>query len=131
MEWKRIARGEPVVEGVHRDFAGLLQVEIPLDQEPPGDWVACFLNPPGIPVSFSMHAPEVHGNTVTVTPPDAELEKYLQNVDDRIAAANRSYEADHLPRVRAGQARLDREEQKEADRLAEARETAKRFKEGK
>ena len=126
MNWNRITRGEPKVLGVNRKHSGLLNVAIPLSESPPREWASYFERPVGISIRLSMHPPKLHGASVSITPPDEELEAYIKHVDERIEAANASFETQILPRLQAQEERQRKAESDEEQRLRAARERLKK-----
>ena len=48
-----------------------------------------------------MHPPTLVGDAVKITTPDDQLEEYVRDVDQRIAAANTFYESEILPAITA------------------------------
>jgi len=128
MAWTRIVRsGHPRVKGVNSQYRGLINAEMDLSINPPSEWVPAFNNPPDVPISMSMHPPELTGSTIRIRYPDGQLAAYVTNVDARIEAANLYFEQRILPTLVAAEAqsRNDREtaqeriarEQREAENL--------------
>lgn len=126
--WTRIVRsGGPRVRGVNDQYPGLINAEIDLNISPPREWVQAFNNPSDVPISMSMHPPELSGSTIRIRYPDGQLPAYVANVDARCEAANLYFERHILPALNAAeaQAQNDREtaqarvarEQREADKL--------------
>jgi len=74
---------------------------------------------------MSMHPPTISGATVTLRPPDDQVEQYVANVDDRMAAANRWYQTQVLPRI---QVREAQQRQAAADQQRRVREAQERLK---
>ena len=93
---------------------GLLLIDVPLTPSPDEAWAAIFGSddpwhaPPGVSISLSMHPPRLFGGKVQLRSPDAEVERYLQHLDDRITATNSEYKRRIIP------------EQERASRAAEA-----------
>jgi hypothetical protein len=100
-EWTPIERAEVKVRGIDPEFSGLLRVEVALTPSPPAPWRTYFERPSGVSMSLSMHPPRLIGSMVEIRPPDNELEKYLENVDERIRHANERYGAEALPAIQA------------------------------
>ncbi len=96
-----IEPGEPVVLGVNRQFSGLLDVSIPVEPRPPGEWWEIFNGPMlGSAFSLRMDPPKGSVSTIQIRPPDAEIEKYVAHVCERVKAANEHYNRDIAPRLR-------------------------------
>lgn len=77
------------VLGVHRTYTRLLIVEIQIEPEPPRRWADAFngfQEPRGANVEFK---PVLEGDVVTITPPDNELERWVQAVERRIRHVNK------------------------------------------
>jgi len=127
-EWTPINRDEPRVEGVDPDAPGLLDVRIRLDAHPPDEWMEFFLRPVGVGISVSMHPPKLFGDEIRLRPPDNEVEKYVLHVDERIAAANKRFQSEVLPRRRREQDAAQRARQEQEQRLAEARQRLTKLK---
>jgi hypothetical protein len=121
MNWQPITRGKPQVRGVHPTYRGLLEVVVELDRRPPDGWAQCFDHPEGVGMSLSMHPPRLSGGTIYLMPPDGEVEQYMAHIDERIRAANTSYEQRILPQVRAAEVVKQQAADEEQRRLTEAR----------
>lgn len=121
MEWKPIQRSKQRVLGVHPQYRGLLEVEVELSQRPPAEWGEAFLHPEGVEVSVSMHRPRLSGSIIYITPPDDQVEEYVRHVDERISAANATYEQRILPRARIAEDAENRSRDEERRRLEEAK----------
>jgi hypothetical protein len=128
MAWTRIVRsGSPRVRGVDAQYPGLMKADMDLNISPPAEWAQAFSNPSDVPISMSMHPPELSGSTIRIRYPDGQLAAYVANVDARCEAANVYFERHILPGLNAAeaQAQNDREtaqarvarEQLEADKL--------------
>lgn len=70
---------------------------------------------------MSMHPPHLSGSTIYIRPPDRELEAYIEHIDERISAANATYEARFLPQARAAAQAENQVKEEERRRLEEAR----------
>jgi hypothetical protein len=127
MEWKPIGRGRPQVLGVHPQYRGLLEIEIELDSMPSAEWVQAFNHPAGVSMSMSMHPPRLSGSTIYIRPPDQELASYIEHIDERIAAANATYEARVLPQERAAALREKQVKEEETRRVEEARKKSEKL----
>ena len=127
MNWQPIRRTNSEIIGRHSRYMGLLEVEIEISGDPPGEWAQAFQHPEGVGISLSMHPPRLSGAIIYITPPDNEIESYVAHVDDRIRAANATYEKRYLPNI------LDREEarnqaaEEERLRLEDARRRLKKL----
>ncbi len=115
MTWTPIKRGKPEVRGVHSQYSGLLEVFVPLTPFPPPGWT---LDPR--PSVIGRRPKEVGGGAM-ITASDAELEEAIKDLDERIEAANRTYEQDVLPKRKAEEERQRLEAEKLDARLAAAR----------
>lgn len=115
--WKPIAAGDPDVQRVHPRASGLIEIYIPLSEEPPCEWIEFFEHPSGISIPLSMHPPHIEGDQVYIRPPDHQEADYVQHVQERIKAANAWYEKEVLPRKLARERTADAE----AQRLEDAR----------
>ena len=124
MEWEPIERGRPEVDGVDPDYEGLLRVRIDLSRRPSREWAEFFLNPVGVGISLSMHPPELSGSSISIRPPDTELETYVAHVDERIEAANERYEQEVLPTLRRAAETRAGEEEERTRRLEDAKKRA-------
>src|SRR5688500_17357850 len=93
-----VQRGKPNVRGPMPGSAGLLMVEVPLEPRTDEAWASIFGGrtffdaPPGVTIASGMHPPQLRGDSVLLTPPDTEIEKYVAHLDERIAATNAEYE---------------------------------------
>jgi hypothetical protein len=116
-----IKPGKPRVRGVNSQFSGLLDVEIPLTPQPDRYWTEIFnRGPSDVPFSLSMHPPHLYGSTVKITPPDSEVEKYVEYISARVEGTNRNY-ADRIePRLRAQKEAEEREAEDRKRRIEEA-----------
>lgn len=114
MSQTAIKAGHPKVGGVDPRAGGLLKIEIPLEPTPDPHWTGIFnRGPSGVGYPVSMHPPELVGGAVFISPPDDEVERYVEKVEEMVAATNQSY-AEHVePRLKA-------------QREAAARDTAER-----
>src|SRR4051812_39513571 len=94
----KVERGKPDVLGPDPTAPGLLLIDVPLTPHPDRAWAEIFGGssffdaPPGVSMSVSMHPPRLMGGKVQLRTPDAEVEKYLQHLDERITAANAEYQ---------------------------------------
>lgn len=125
-KWVPITRGKPKVQDIDSKYKGLLDVRIILDRNPPAEWGQSFDYPSDVPFSLSMHPPRREGSTITITPPDNELDAYVKQVDARIAHANERYEQ-RLPEIDAARERDQRAHDEEQHRLADARRRAEKL----
>ena len=116
-----IKPGKPKVLGVDSTYSGLLNVEIPLTPTPDRYWTEIFNNGPrDVPFSLSMHPPRLAGGTVRITPPDSEVERYVEYIAARVESTNRNYTERIEPRLSAQQAAEEREEADRKRRIEEA-----------
>lgn len=73
--------------------------DMALSETPPPEWAQAFAHPSNVPISLSMHPPELSGSTVRIRPPDEEFGPYVDHVEMRIIAANNYYEEHVLRRA--------------------------------
>lgn len=125
--WTPITRGEVQIVGTHPEYPGLLEASIPLSEEPPPEWQDYFVNPVGVGISSSMHPPEIFGAEIRITPPDAELERYVRHVEERISSANQRYSKEVIPQLTLERQKDEMRRREEDERLATAREKAKKL----
>lgn len=120
-----IKPGKPRVLGVNSQYSGLLDVEIPLSPTPDRYWTEIFnRGPSNVPFSVSMHPPQLVGGTVRITPPDSEVEKYVEYISTRVEGTNRNYAERIEPRLRA---QKEVEEREKADRARRNEEAQSRL----
>jgi hypothetical protein len=125
MDWEPIRRIGVTVLGVDHLASGMLEVRIDLDPVPDDDWNGLF-DRPTVSMPLSMHPPQLREpGTVYIRPPDEELKKYVEHVDERIASANRRYETEVIPRRLSADERERAEAEALTARLAEAQRRAK------
>lgn len=127
-DWTPIERTGVEVLGVDPDASALLKARITLSSSPPPQWKEYFDAPIGVQVDMSMHPPRLAGSTldpsIFIRFEDDHLERYVQHVDERIAAANARYEETVLPRLRAEAEDQRRRLEDEQRRLEDARRRA-------
>ena len=99
MHDSEIELGAARVIGTVPGTPGLLNVRIPLSQRPDQAWVQLFEHPPDVGRPSSMHRPRLEDDTIAITPPDAELERYMEHVRECVAAANAEYERSVRPKL--------------------------------
>lgn len=122
--WEPIKRDSVEVTGVDTEHAGLLHVVVQLSAVPPQEWPHRFENPVDVGGSSSMHPPRVNGKRVTLLVQDDRVREYVENVDARIAEANRYYEGEVLP-AKAARAKAEADARDEVTRrVAEAQRIA-------
>jgi hypothetical protein len=123
----QVRRAATEVLGIDREARGLIRVRVRLEPSPDRQWAAIFGgngawdSPPGHSFSLSMHPPRLSGSTVTLRPPDGEVEKYLDSLDDRIACTNRHYESVVKPQIERERETADQQAADDAARLDAAR----------
>lgn len=115
-----VKMGHPVTVGIHAQYEGLLVVEIPLEPYPDEAWRSIFDHPPGVGISMSMHPPRLIGSSVTIHPPDTEVERYVSHVRERVDAANAEYDKTVRPRLEALERQRIAAEEERRRRIAEA-----------
>jgi hypothetical protein len=125
MDWERIerSRGNEEVRP-HPQDAALLQLRARLNRTPPPEWQDRFKYPAGHS-ALGYDAPTLDGNTVTIAVTDGEEKRGIALIDERIAGANREYERDVLPALRAQEEREKRRTEQETLRLEEAQKRLK------
>jgi hypothetical protein len=109
------------VSGIDPAYSGLLHVDMSLSRTPEPEWRQFFEHPTGVSISVSMHPPTVAGSKVLMRPPDDQVAKYVSQVDDRIAAANRQYEQVVLPHLEREARAADAANAEANRRIEEAR----------
>jgi hypothetical protein len=124
-----IKLGKAKVRGVDPEASGLLNVDIPLEPQPPDEWLQTFGSAPGPMWSISMHPPKLHGNTIRIRPPDNEVDKYIAALQGLVDATNAYYDRDIAPELErqarakddaaAGQKRRLEEAQRRLDERGE------------
>lgn len=120
MDWEPVTITGRKVRGRNNQYSGLLDVDIELSHRPPEVWARFFESPSGIGISISMHPPSLSGSTVHIRPPDDEVEKYAQHIEERVAHTNKWFEETALPQINAAEERKRAEDAAEAERLKEA-----------
>lgn len=128
MKWENIKRNSsPEVISLDSK-TGLQQVLIPLNQEPPREWIGRFMNSTSKDTSFSV--PEIRGSAVhlNVREKENELEKAVAYVDTKIREANEQFVQHDLPGIQAKEANEHAAKTDEADRLKVARDKAAKLK---
>ena len=121
MEWKPITITGRSVRGRDPEASGLLDIDLALWGTPPTEWAEQFRNPTGdFGRPVSMHPPKLSGSTITIRPPDADVEQYAEHIEKRVSHANEWFEENALPHINAAEERKQAEEDAEAERLREA-----------
>jgi hypothetical protein len=90
--------GDPKVEGIDSQYAGLVVVRAPLEPKPPRGWTDVFEDNPhfsGWPLS--LHKPRVTGGSIEIHVPDEDVQKGLTALRKRIDWTNDKYEREVLP----------------------------------
>jgi hypothetical protein len=127
----KVERGEPDVLGPDPAASGLLLIDVPLTPTPDRAWASIFGGssffdaPPGVSLSVSMHPPRLMGAKVQLRAPDAEVEKYMQHLDERIAAANAEYAQSVAPEVERRKKAAAAEAERTRKRIEDARRRLK------
>lgn len=106
-----VKRTKTEIVGIDPEAKGLIQVRVTLEPAPDPYWLEVFGSPPGFGFSVSMHPPRISRSTVYLRAPDAEIPRYIENLDERIEATNRHYAAEVEPQ-------LERERQRRVDAAA-------------
>ncbi len=123
-----IQGGKPEVVGVDTRYAGLLRIRVPLTPRANADWVTIFNRmPTGVNFTFDMHEPKASSALIEGLTPDDKLETYVGHIRERIAGANRDYNHNLAPKLRAQRDAADREKSEIEARLAEARRRAEQL----
>jgi hypothetical protein len=118
--------GEPRVIGVNSQHSGLLDLEIPLLPKPDDDWSQIFNGmPPGVSFAPSMYPLQVRGGTVYMTPPDDEIEIYVEQAKALVHGTNTYYNANVAPKLKQIQ---DEREAEAADRKRRVEEATEKLK---
>lgn len=105
--WKPVTRGKIEVVGVHPEKPELLAVRVPLSAKPWTEWQWAFENRKGQNPPSSFPRPDVQEHNVYIYPPDAELEAYVRDIDDLIAATNTWFQQNAVPPLSPEQKALD------------------------
>lgn len=121
-DWTPIERGEVRPVGINQQYPGLLDVKVTLQPTPPPAWSDRLANGG---MTLGTHSMSVRGATVHLTPPDDELEKYVEKLDSRIAEVNAWYESEMLPVLKRNRERAEKERSEKETRLQAARDRAK------
>jgi hypothetical protein len=122
----KVERGAPKVIGPDPGAPGLLLIDVPLEPPPDAGWAQIFGGthafdaPPGLSMSVGMHSPELRGGVVRLRAPDAEVERYLASLDERIDAANAEYERSVAPELERRQREEERARDEERRRVEDA-----------
>jgi len=88
-----VAVGKARVLGIDAEYPGLLNVEVALVPVPDPQWQRIFAQ--GAPDEWfphPMHPPRISGDRVTMTPPDDQLETYMEALRNRISTTNEAYD---------------------------------------
>jgi hypothetical protein len=122
----KVERGKPDVLGPDPTATGLLRIDVPLTPHPDRAWTEIFGGssffdaPPGVSLSVSMHPPRLVGGKVQLRAPDVEVEKYLQRLDERIAAANAEYDRRVAPELERQKQEVEAETERTRNRIEDA-----------
>jgi hypothetical protein len=118
--WVAIRRDSvPDVRGISAEAPERLHVRLKLSTRPPAEWVHAFQDVPS-----KKQVMTVHQNEIYLTPPDAELEVYVAEADERIQVANQSYEATVLPALQAAQDKRRDDDADDRRRIDDAKHRA-------
>jgi hypothetical protein len=121
--WVAIRRESiPDVKGISAEAPERLHVRLKLSTRPPAEWVHAFQDVPS-----TKEVMTVHQNEIYLTPPDAELEGYVAEADERIEVANRSYETTVLPTLQAAQDKQHDEDADDRRRVDDAKHRAEKL----
>jgi len=120
MEWRPITITGRQVRGRDPEYPGLLNIDLTLSATPPEQWAGQFLNPSDFGIPISVHKPRISGSVISIRPPDEEVEKYAEHIDQRVAYTNEWFEQQVLPHINAAEEREKAEQEAEAERLREA-----------
>jgi len=101
-----------------------MDADMALRTTPPPEWAQSFNNPSDVPISMSMHPPELAGSTIRIRYPDGQLAAYVANVDARIHAANLYFEQSIHPALNAAEAQA--QNNRETAQARVARDSARR-----
>jgi hypothetical protein len=116
-----VTLGKPTVEGIDRQYEGLLVVKVPLDSQPPQGWGDVFSDNPhfsGWPMA--LHVPQLHGSTVELNVPDGDLEKSLVALRKRVDWANEKFDREVMPALEARERQEEQEVAAREQRLKDA-----------
>lgn len=127
MEEAKVTTGEPEVGSPNAD-RGTVLVTVPILGEQPEGWYAIFVEmPPG--VSFTLNMPEMqfgNGKTVMFNCPPDQVQQVVTHIRERVEGANRYWNAQVLPQLRAKQERADQKRQDDAEKEKQLLEEANR-----
>ena len=115
-EYQPISIGDREVVGIDPSASGLIRVRVGLTPTPSSEWWEIFeRGPAGISYSVTMHPPRRAGSAaIDLRAPDAEIERYVEALRDRVSATNVQYESEVAPeRQRRDEAEKADEEQRE------------------
>jgi hypothetical protein len=121
MDWQPIKRSGQQVKGTDPQHPGFVMLEVTLSANPPGDWIGLWKPlPPNAGRSASYGPPSVSGRMMTLVVPDGLVKDAIEMLDGQIAAANKWYEDQIIPRREAAQHRAQQDQEDERRRLEEA-----------
>jgi len=113
----RIERsGKIKVIGIDREHPGLVIVEIPLNVQPPSEWIECFRHPSTW--NPSIHRPSVNGRSIIWRAVKESVDKDIQWIFRYIEQANACYER-ILKEKEKERERVEREESAQKSELEE------------
>ena len=122
-DWESITRSAVTVTGLVDGSPELINVTVKLSATPPTAWATFFDHPVGVDAAVGGSS-RLDRDQVFITPADDEIPAFVAQVDARIAAANRYYEDDLLPKIAAAQAEISRKASEVLARLDAARAVA-------
>ena len=118
-----VVLGKATVLGVNPGARGLLRVQVPWDPAPDVAWRTIFVKgPAGSMWPVSMHAPEVYGDHVILSPADDEVKRYVAALKERVDATNAQYAREVLPRRDTESVRGETDEAEAQRRIDAAQE---------
>lgn len=118
--WIYVERINIEVEGIDPQESGRLLIRIDLNRVPEAEWQSFFETSSAGASSPSMNPPRLVSDTITIRPPDEEVETYVEHVDERITTANEQYASRILPQLQAEEAERDREASEQLRRVQDA-----------
>jgi hypothetical protein len=116
-----IAPGKAEVQGNSSRASGLLVIRVPVSPHPDQYWRELFSRDPhftGWPMS--MASPRIRSDSITVEVPDADIERAVELIGDRIAATNAEYRERVLPELQKEERQRQEETEQRERRLSDA-----------
>ena len=113
--------GKAEVKGIDSQYSGLVVVRAPVTPMPDAPWKQLFeRNPHFTGWPMSLQGPKLVGSEVTIAVPDADIEKAVAALRERVAAVNSEYAQRVAPQIEAEKRRREEEEAERRKRLENA-----------